>query len=130
MVHTWCGFPLNKLRDWLARAVHSSTSHRLPQQRDTTSLFVVVSGLKNPTGSLGERKSQSLIDGMDQLGKRKQGWTEMPMKATHCRLRWQQYCWDVGTILLQLVGATNTPERSERFYYRMTCFLLQLAPPA
>ena len=31
MVHTWCGFPLNELRDWLARAVHSSTSHRLPQ---------------------------------------------------------------------------------------------------
>jgi len=51
----------------------------------------------------------------------------MPMKATHCRLRWQQCCWDVGTILLQLVGATNTPERTERFYYRLTCFLLQLA---
>jgi hypothetical protein len=35
MAHTWCGFPPNKLRDCLARADHSPSSRRLPQQRDT-----------------------------------------------------------------------------------------------
>jgi len=50
-------FPPNKLRGWLARAVHSSSSPRLPQQRDTTptigrsKLQPAFSGLANHTRS-------------------------------------------------------------------------------